>query len=227
MQDMELHSQFVRGILHIARLRSLAVGIVWVDRAQRRRWRQASARAIAQAASAQPRCSSVDTPVTLAAGSAQTCNDPGPNGIACHDEYDRNRRGGRLSRQHGGDATGGQRSPPPCGALDRPRVPAIGHIGLPPSGVQSRRSGLRHNRVRRGLAEMRATGRRTRLRKHCQALQSPAYPTAARAPQAASAAAPPRSVMTSRRAAASPHLKHELAAEMPALAQAVRLPSLG
>ncbi len=102
-------------------------------------------------------------------------------------------------------ATRARQSRSPDGEPDRPPMPAIDRIDPPPSGIRSLRSGPRHSRFRSGLGG---------TRPGCVAywpgavvLRNPITGIAgccARAASGHATAAPPRSVMNSRRFIRSP-----------------------
>ena len=119
-------------------------------------------------------------------------------------EDDRNRRGCRLGRQRRRRRRQWRRSRPPGGEPDRPPAPATDRIDPPPSGIRSRRCGPRRSRLRSGLG-----GTRPRDAGSVEAtplLRNPITGIVGCCARAASghAAAPPSSVMNSRRLIRSP-----------------------
>ena len=127
-----------------------------------------------------------------------------PHRIAGGREHDRNGRGRGLGRERR-RARWSRQSPRPGGEPDRPPAPADGRTGRPPSDIRSPRSGPRHSRLRPDLDGTRARAARTRSAE--APLRNPITGIAgccARAASGHAAAAPPSSVMNSRRFIRSP-----------------------
>ena len=140
----------------------------------------------------------------VAARPVQAGDKPDRDRVAAGREDDGNRRGCRLGRQCR-SGTAARRSRPPDGEPDRPPAPAVDRIGPRPSGIRSLRSGPRHSQLLSGPGGMRA--QRGAYRSASALLRNPITGIAgccARAASGHAAAAPPSSVMNSRRFIRSP-----------------------
>ena len=120
-----------------------------------------------------------------------------PDRVVADSENDRNCRGCRLGRQCRAVPT--RRSPRRFGEPNRPPAPATDRIDPPPSDIRSPRSRLRHSQLLSGPGESRAA---VHALSGDWPLRNPITGIAACCARAASghaAAAPPTSVMNSRR----------------------------
>ena len=144
-------------------------------------------------------------PGQVAARPGEAGDKTKPDRVFADDEDDRDRRGCRLGRQRRQGASGrGDHGDPPANQFGRQRRQPI-DIDSRPSGIRSPRSRPRHSRSPSGPGEMRADGPRTPSGD--VASRNPITGIAgccARAASGHAAAAPPSSVMNSRRFIRSP-----------------------
>ena len=142
----------------------------------------------------------------VAARPIKTGDEAKPDRVAARFEDDRNGRGRRLCRKRRRSAGRGNHGHLTMNQIGRQCRQSV-VFGPPPSDIRSPRCGPRRSRFRSALDETRPRSRVTRRR---ATLRNPITGIAgccARAASGHAAAAPPRSVMNSRRCMSAPKLR--------------------